>query len=42
MTKLLKYENKLNLSYNGGGDAYVLQSVAIHFNHTVGIISQII
>ena len=25
----------LNWSYNGGGDAYLLQSVAIHFNHTV-------
>ena len=29
----MKYE--LNCSYNGGGDAYLLQSVAIHFNHKV-------
>ena len=26
---------KLNFSYNCGGDAYILQSVAIHFKHTV-------
>ena len=29
----LKYE--LNFSYISKGDAYLLQSVAIHFNHTV-------
>ena len=29
-------KNELNLSYNGGGDAYLLRSVAVHFNHTVG------
>ena len=28
-------KDELNFSYNGGGDAYLLQSVAIHFNHTV-------
>ena len=28
-------KDELNCSYNGGGDAYLLQSVAIHFNHTV-------
>ena len=26
MTKLYKYENKLNCSYNGGGLVYLLQS----------------
>ena len=30
----MKYE--INFSYNGGGVAYLLQSVAIHFIHTVG------
>ena len=30
-------KDELNCSYNGGGDAYLLQSVAIHFNHTVQI-----
>ena len=28
-------KDELNCSYNGRGDAYLLQSVAIHFNHTV-------
>ena len=28
-------KDELNCSYNGGGDAYLLQSVAIHFSHTV-------
>ena len=28
-------KDELNFSYNGGGDAYILQSVAIHFKHTV-------
>ena len=28
-------KDELNCSPNGGGDAYLLQSVAIHFNHTV-------
>ena len=28
-------KNELNSSHNGGGDAYLLQSVAIHFKHTV-------
>ena len=28
-------KDELNCSYNGGGDAYILQSVAIHFKHTV-------
>ena len=29
-------KDELNFSYNGGGGAYLLQSVAIHFNYTVG------
>ena len=29
----MKYQ--INCSYNGGGDAYILQRVDIHFNHTV-------
>ena len=28
-------KDELNYPHNGGGDAYLLQSVAIHFNHTV-------
>ena len=28
-------KDDINCSYNDGGDAYLLQSVAIHFNHTV-------
>ena len=28
-------KDELNFSHNDGGDAYLLQSVAIHFNHTV-------
>ena len=28
-------KDEINCSYNGGGDAYSLQSVATHFNHTV-------
>ena len=28
-------KDEINCSYNGGGGAYPLQSVAIHFNHTV-------
>ena len=28
-------KDELKLSHNGGGDAYLLQSVVIHFNHTV-------
>ena len=28
-------KDELNCSYNGGGDSYLLQSVSIHFNHTV-------
>ena len=28
-------KDELNCSDNGGGDAYLLKSVAIHFNHTV-------
>ena len=35
MTKLLKVKDELNCSHVGGGYAYLLQSVAIHFNHTV-------
>ena len=31
-------KDELNCSYNGGGDAYILQNVAIHFNHTVSAI----
>ena len=30
-------KDELNFSYNGGGDAYLLQSVAINFNLTVGL-----
>ena len=30
-------KDELNCSYIGEGDAYLLQSVAIHFNHTVGV-----
>ena len=30
-------KDEINFSYNGGGDAYPLQSVAIHFNHTVSV-----
>ena len=30
-------KDELNCSYIGGGDAYLLQSVAIHFNHTVSL-----
>ena len=33
----MKYE--LKFSYNDGGVAYLLQSVAIHFNLTVGVCS---
>ena len=29
----MKYE--INCSYNDGEDAYILLSVAIHFNHTL-------
>ena len=28
-------KDDLNCSHNGGTDAYLLQSVYIHFNHTV-------
>ena len=28
-------KDELHLSCNGKGDAYILQSEAIHFNHTV-------
>ena len=28
-------KDELNFSYNGGGYAYLLQSVAIHFNITL-------
>ena len=28
-------KDELNLSYNDGGDKYLLQSVAIYFNYTV-------
>ena len=28
-------KDELNFSYNGGEDAYLLQSLAINFNHTV-------
>ena len=30
-------KDEINFSYNGGGDAYLLQSVVIHFNRTVHI-----
>ena len=30
-------KDELNCPHNGGGDAYLLQSGAIHFNHTVVI-----
>ena len=30
-------KDELNYSYNGGGVAYLLQSVAIHFNLIVDI-----
>ena len=38
MTKLYKSERWLNYSHNDGGYAYLLQNVAIHFNHTVSAI----
>ena len=31
----------INCSYNGGGDAYLLQIVAIPFNHTVFMVVNI-
>ena len=34
----MKYE--LNCSFDGGGVAYILQSVAIHFKHTVDILEK--
>ena len=30
-------KDELNCSHNGGGVVYLLQSVAIHFNLTVGL-----
>ena len=33
-------KDELNFPYNGGGDAYLLQSVSIHFNHTVVVQKQ--
>ena len=35
-------KDDLNCSHNGGGDAYLLQSIAIHFNHTVKKKNQIV
>ena len=29
-------KDDLNCLHNGGGDVYILQIIAIHFNHTVG------
>ena len=34
-------KDKLNCFYNSGGDAYLLESVAIHFNHTGYVTSTI-
>ena len=36
----MKYE--INCFYNGGGDAYLLQSAAIHFNHTVPVVNYLL
>ena len=33
--KCINMKDELNFAYNGGGVAYLLQSVAIHFNLTV-------
>ena len=35
MTKIYNLKYELKSSYNGGGDAYLLQSVAIHLNYIV-------